>query len=184
MASFNKVILIGNLTRDPELRYTPNGQAVCDFSIAVNRRYTVNGQERDEVCFIDIVAWSKQAESCGKYLKKGSPVFVEGRLRNDTWEDRDGRKRSRLRVTADRVQFMSYGSGAGRSESGYQSNGGNYSAENNYSNNYSNNNASSSGYADYSKRQNQAPSKGFEPMPEPPEDIYSNDYETEDDIPF
>ncbi|MCF7889094.1 MAG: single-stranded DNA-binding protein, partial [Victivallales bacterium] len=106
MASFNKVILIGNLTRDPQLRYTSSGQAVCDFSIAINRKYFVNGQEKEEVCFVDIVAWSKQAESCGKYLSKGSCVFVEGRLRNDNWEDREGRKRSKLRITADRVQFM------------------------------------------------------------------------------
>lgn len=107
MASLNKVMLIGNLTRDPELRYTPGGQAVCDFSIAINRRYTINGQEREEVCFVDIVVWSKQAESCGKYIKKGATVFVDGRLRNDNWEDKEGKKRSRLRVTAERVQFLS-----------------------------------------------------------------------------
>ena len=169
MASFNKVILIGNLTRDPELRYTPSGQAVCDFSIAINRKYSVNGQEKDEVCFVDVVAWSKQAESCGKYLKKGACVFVDGRLRNDTWEDRDGKKRSKLRVTADRVQFMSSGtsSSAPSSRGNYE-----YSEGGNYNNNYAKGSNQNSHHRDY------------EPMPEPPEDIYNSEYESEDDIPF
>jgi single-strand DNA-binding protein len=105
MASFNKVILLGNLTRDPELRYTNSGTAVCEFGLAVNRRF--GDANRDEVCFVDIVVWDKQAESTGRILQKGSPALIEGRLQYDQWEDRETRqKRSRLRVVAERVQFI------------------------------------------------------------------------------
>ena len=105
MASLNKVFLLGNLTRDPDLRYTPSGSAVCEFGIAVSRRFSANGAEQDEVCFVDIVVWSKQAENCKQYLSKGSPALIEGRLQFDQWEDRNGGgKRSRLRVLAERVQ--------------------------------------------------------------------------------
>ena len=114
MPSLNKVFLMGNLTKDPNLRYTPRGSAVCDFGLAVNRRYTTeNGEQKDEVCFIDIDVWARQAESCGKSLQKGSPVFVEGRLRTDSWQDKEGNKRSRLRVTAERVQFLGAPGGRG-----------------------------------------------------------------------
>ena len=106
MAYLNKVILMGNLTKDPKNSSIMSGSAVCEFSIAINRKYTVNGQEKEEVCFVDIVVWGRQADSCGKYLHKGSTVFVEGRLKTDSWEDKEGNKRSRLRVTADRVQFI------------------------------------------------------------------------------
>lgn len=117
MASMNKVFLLGNLTRDPELRYTPGGAAVCEFGIAVNRKFTVNNQEREETCFVDIVVWGKQAETTSRYLGKGAPALIEGRLQLDQWEDKDsGSKRSRLRVVAERVQFMSRGGGAGRDE--------------------------------------------------------------------
>ena len=114
MASLNRVLLIGNLTRDPELRYTPGGAAVCEFAIAINRNYTSKtGEKKDEVTFIDIVAWARQAEICAEYLKKGRPVFVEGRLTQDRWEQPDGQKRSRIRVTADRVQFLGGPGGGG-----------------------------------------------------------------------
>ncbi len=107
MASFNKVILIGNLTRDPELRYTPSGAPVCNFDLAVSRSYTTQGGERrDEVCFITIVVWSKQAEACGEYLAKGRPVLVEGRLQQRSWETPEGQKRSKHEVVAERVQFL------------------------------------------------------------------------------
>ena len=108
MASLNKIFLIGNITRDPEIRYTPSGAALCALGLAVNRKYTTaKGEERDETCFVDIDVWGRQAESCQNYLKKGAPVFVEGRLKFDQWDDRDtGRKRSRLTVTAERVQFL------------------------------------------------------------------------------
>ena len=107
MAYLNKVLLIGNLTKDPELRYTPNGTAVCDFRIAVNRVYTTNNEKKEETCFIDINVWGRQAESVSKYLQKGSSAFIEGRLQLDQWEDREtGKARSRMRVVADRVQFL------------------------------------------------------------------------------
>ncbi len=107
MASLNKVMLIGNLCRDPEIKYTTNGMALCNFSIAVNRKYTPQGEEKEEVAFIDIECWGKQAESCDQYLSKGRPVFIEGRLKFDQWDDKDtGKKRSRLTVNAERVQFL------------------------------------------------------------------------------
>lgn len=115
MASFNKVLLMGNVTRDPELRYTPSGAAVCALGFAVNRRFTnTRGEEQNETCFVDVDVWGKQAENVSRYLRKGSPAFIEGRLRYDQWDDREtGKKRSRLTVTAERVQFLS--SGPGRS---------------------------------------------------------------------
>jgi single-strand DNA-binding protein len=107
MSSLNKVFLMGNLTRDPEVRYTPKGTAVTDLAIAINRTYKgQDGQEREEVTYVDIVTWGRQAETCGQYLSKGSPVFVEGRLQLDQWEDSEGKKKSRLRVLAERVQFL------------------------------------------------------------------------------
>ncbi len=107
MANFNRVILVGNLTRDPELRYTPSGAPVCSFDLAVNRSYTTQaGERRDEVCFITIVAWGKQAETCAEYLSKGRTTLVEGRLAQRSWETPDGQKRSKHEVVADRVQFL------------------------------------------------------------------------------
>lgn len=119
MASLNKVLLIGNLVRDPELRYTPGGAAVCEFSIAVNRKFTGKQGEKEEVSFLDIVTWARQAEICAEYLKKGRPVFVEGRLTQDRWEDqKTGQKRSRIRITAERVQFLGGAGGGGRDVGG------------------------------------------------------------------
>ena len=102
---------MGNLTRDPELRYTPGSNAaVCEFGIAINRRYAQGGVEKDETCFLDIVVWGKQAESCSRYLQKGAAVFIEGRLVYDQWTEKDTqKKRSRIRVTAERVQFLNAG---------------------------------------------------------------------------
>src|SRR5687767_7888264 len=107
-ASVNKVILIGNLTRDPELRYTPQGAAVCEFSLALNHSYTnkQSGQKVDEVSYIEIVAWARTAEICAEYLKKGRQVYVEGRLKQDRWESPEGKKMSKVRVTAENVQFL------------------------------------------------------------------------------
>ena len=108
MASLNKVFLIGNLTRDPELRYTTSGTGVCGMRMAVNRKYSVNGEEREEVCYVDVDAFGRQAETCNQYLRRGSQILVEGRLRYDEWDDREtGKKRNRLQVIAERVQFMS-----------------------------------------------------------------------------
>jgi single-strand DNA-binding protein len=106
MASMNRVFLLGNLTRDPEVRYLPSGQAVADIRLAVSRKFkTANGQEREETCYVDVVVWGRSAEACGKFLNKGSPLLVEGRLQYDEWE-KDGKKNSRLRVVADRTQFV------------------------------------------------------------------------------
>lgn len=116
MANFNKVILMGNLTRDPEVRYIPSGTAVGDLSIAVNRRFrTSDGQDQEETCFVDITVWGRQAETCGEYLRKGRPVLVEGRLKQDRWE-KDGKKFSKLAVVAERVQFLGGGGSGSGSE--------------------------------------------------------------------
>jgi single-strand DNA-binding protein len=108
MASFNKVILLGNLTRDPEVRYTPKGTAVAELGMAVNRVYTTDGGEkREEVTFVDVTLWGRTAEIAGEYLKKGRPVFIEGRLQLDTWDDKQsGQKRSKLKVVADGMQLI------------------------------------------------------------------------------
>lgn len=133
MASFNKVMLIGNLTRDPEVRYTPKGSAVCDIGLAVNRVYSSeSGEKVEEVTFVDVVLWSKLAELAGKYLHKGRPVFIEGRLQMDSWEDKQtGQKRTRLRVVGEQMQFLGSpqggersGGGGGDDEGGYSGGGG------------------------------------------------------------
>ncbi|MBU1726514.1 MAG: single-stranded DNA-binding protein [Candidatus Omnitrophica bacterium] len=114
MASYNKVLLMGNLTKDPELRYTPQGAAVANLRMAVNRKYRNKNQElKEEVCFITAVVWNKQAETCNQYLHKGSPVFVEGRLQSRSWEDNAGQKRSVIEVRAERVQFLGSGKSTG-----------------------------------------------------------------------
>ena len=114
MASFNKVILLGNLTRDPEVRYTPKGSAVCDLGIAVNRVYTTDsGEKREEVTYVDVVLWARLAEIAGEYLKKGRPVFIEGRLQMDSWDDKQtGQKRSKLKVVCEHLQLLGGGRGA------------------------------------------------------------------------
>lgn len=125
MANLNKVMLIGNLTRDPELRYTPKGTAVADLGLAVNRRVSDgNGNWSDETTFVDVTVWGNTAENSQKYLSKGRGVFVEGRLQLDTWEDKQsGQKRSKLKVVGENVQFLpdgrggSGGGGGGRSQS-------------------------------------------------------------------
>jgi single stranded DNA-binding protein (ssb) len=113
MASLNKVFLIGNLTRDPELRYTPAGLAVVNLRLAVNRRYKDrNGEQKEDVCFVTVTAWDKQAEVCNQYLQKGKPVFVEGRLQSRSWETTDGQKRNVLDIRAERIQFLGSAKGA------------------------------------------------------------------------
>ncbi|MFA5146685.1 MAG: single-stranded DNA-binding protein [Candidatus Omnitrophota bacterium] len=107
MANLNKVLLIGNLTRDPELRYVPSGTAVATFTIAVNRFYTTPaGEKKEQTSFIRVVVWGRRAEVSGEYLSKGSPVFVEGRLQSRAWETPDGQKRSTIEVVADNIQFL------------------------------------------------------------------------------
>lgn len=103
---FNKVILIGNLTRDPELRYTPQGTSVCNFGMAVNRKYKQGDEMKEEVTFINIVVFGKQADTCGQYLNKGNAVLVEGRLQERRWETEEGQKRSKHEVVAQSVRFL------------------------------------------------------------------------------
>lgn len=107
MANLNRVFLAGNLTRDPEVRYTPAGTAVTDLGLAVNDTYkTKAGETKETTTFVDVVVWGRQAETCGEYLSKGSPALIEGRLQLEQWQTESGEKRSRLRVHADRVQFL------------------------------------------------------------------------------
>jgi single-strand DNA-binding protein len=108
MASYNKVLLMGNLTRDPEVRYTPKGTAIANIGLAVNRVWnTESGEQKEEVTFVDVEVWGRQAETAGQYLSKGRPVFIEGRLRLDSWDDKEtGQKRNKLKVVAERVQFL------------------------------------------------------------------------------
>jgi len=133
MASLNKVMLIGNLTRDPEVRYTPKGSAVCDMAIAVNRRYLneATGERVEEVTYLDIVLWNKQAELAGQYLAKGRSVFIEGRLQMDSWEDKaTGQKRSKIRIVCENMQFLdSKAGGGGGGYQGGDDEGGGYSPQ-------------------------------------------------------
>lgn len=115
MASFNKVILVGNLTRDPELRYTPKGTAIAKIGIAVNRVWTAEtGEKKEEVTFVDVDVFGRTAENVGQYMRKGRPILIEGRLRLDQWDDKQtGQKRSRLGVVAETVQFLGSAQGGG-----------------------------------------------------------------------
>jgi single-strand DNA-binding protein len=106
VAGFNKVILIGNLTRNPELRYTPNGTPVASLGLAVSRRYKQGDDLKEEVCFVDIVVFGKQAEHCGQYLSKGNGIIVDGRLQQRRWETDDGQKRSKHEVVAQTITFL------------------------------------------------------------------------------
>lgn len=123
MASLNKVMLIGNVTRDPEVRFTPKGTAVAEVGLAINRVFTPEGGEkREETTFVDVTFWGRQAEIVGEYAKKGKPIYVEGRLQLDTWDDKQsGQKRSKLRVVGEQLQLL-----GGRPGGGGQSGGGDY----------------------------------------------------------
>ncbi len=198
MASLNKVFLIGNLTRDPELRYTPGGMAVCDLGLATTRRFTVNNQEREETCFVDITVWGKVGENCKNFLEKGSPVMVEGRLQLDQWEDQSGVKRSKLRVVAESVQFL----GARRNAPGMD--GGGYAPGNqgggsfrqSYSGNSGNYGGAPAGGQQYSQPQSgnysrSNPVPAAPPIPPPsfappsmPGGTAGDMGESEEDIPF
>jgi len=128
MANFNRVIVMGNLTRDPELRYTPSGAPVTSFGLGINRRFRdSSGTQKDEATFVEIVVWGKQAEVCNEYLGKGRLVLIEGRLRQERWETREGESRSALKVVADRIQFLPNGrsQSASGGEEGTDPDGGN-----------------------------------------------------------
>jgi single-strand DNA-binding protein len=164
MASFNRVILLGNLTRDPELRYIPSGMAVTDIGLAVNdRRKTPAGEWVEETTFVDITLWGRTAEVACEYLTKGTPVLVEGRLKLDTWEGTDGQKRSKLKVIGERMQMLG---GRGQGGPGGPGGGGGAPA------------ARSAPQRGGSQQYNQAPptDEGFEPPPPEPSGG--------DDIPF
>ena len=119
MANFNKVMLMGNLTRDPQLSYLPSQTAVVDFGMAINRKYTgKDGQQKEDVCYVDCQAFGKQAETLNKYMSKGRPIFVEGRLKFDSWTAQDGSKRSKHRVTVENFQFLGGGGGNAQGRSG------------------------------------------------------------------
>ena len=128
MPSLNKVLLMGNLTRDPELRVTPKGTSICQFGLAINRQFKMeSGESREEVIFVDIEAWGKQGETIAKYCTKGRPLYVEGRLRLDQWEDKNTKeKRSRMKVVLEQFQFLGdgRGGGGGAAPAGDESSGG------------------------------------------------------------
>ena len=186
MASLNKVYLLGNLTRDPDLRSLPSGQSVCELGLAVGRRYVnSNGQEVEDTCFVDVVVWGRSAANCKQYLEKGSQVLVEGRLQLDQWEDRNGGgKRSKLRVVAEQIQFMNRRSDGGNAGSGapaYGNGGGNYGAP-----------QQQGGYSRPAMPRQPMPQaapggmpRQQQPMPPmPPEGAFNPDEGMEDDIPF
>ena len=120
MASFNKVILVGNLTRDPELRYTPKGTAIAKIGLAVNRVWTNEaGEKKEEVTFVDVDIFGRTAENVGQYMRKGRPILIEGRLKLDQWDDKQtGQKKSRMGVVAETVQFLGGAPGAGEGGGG------------------------------------------------------------------
>ena len=189
----NKVYLMGNLTADPALRYTPGGAAVCELRMAINRTFmSSSGQPREEVTFVDVTVWNKTAENCQRFLAKGSPVFVEGRLQLDQWEDREtGKRSSRLRVVADSVQFLSTPSrrdGAAQDNSnGYQ----NQPRQQYAPRQFNRDNSYQQGGAPRQFNRDNAPARGndydnSQRMPEPMEPVSEDPYiaDAEDDIPF
>lgn len=186
MASFNKVILIGNLTRDPELRYTPKGTAIARLGLAVNRSWrTETGEQREEVSFLDIDAFGKQAEIIGEYLRKGSPLMVEGRLKMDSWDDKTtGQKRSRLLVVLESFQFLD--SKSDRSGGGRDSGSGSSFRSGSRSNDSDNFEESSSGSPspDYSTRSGRnTPASSHDSSSSGGGDFDSG-MDDEDDVPF
>ncbi|MDZ4828986.1 MAG: single-stranded DNA-binding protein [Phycisphaerae bacterium] len=125
MANLNKVMIMGNLTRDVELKQIPNGQQVAQIGLALNRRFkTKEGEDREEVTFVDCEAWGRQAEVIAQYMSKGKPIFIEGRLKLDTWEDKDGKKQSKMRVVVEDFQFIGARDGAGSGGGGANTEGG------------------------------------------------------------
>jgi single-strand DNA-binding protein len=160
MANLNKVMLIGNLTRDPELRHTPKGTAVSEISMAINRVWNNDqGQKQEETTFVEVTLWGRQAELAQQYLTKGRPVYIEGRLQLDSWDDKEtGKKRSKLRVIGENMQFLSSGTGAGGN-----SGGGNYSERPQQSSS--------------APQQRSGPPQGASAAP-------ADDFQEDDDIPF
>lgn len=163
MANLNKVMLIGNLTRDPELRHTPKGTAVSEISLAINRSWSnEQGQKQEETTYVEVTLWGRQAELAQQYLTKGRPVYIEGRLNLDTWDDKEtGKKRSKLRVIGENMQFLSSGTGTGGSSGG--------------------------GGGGYSERPQQSSPPSQQARPGPPQGASPapvDDFQEDDDIPF
>jgi len=133
MASVNKVMLVGNLTRDPEVRYTPKGSAVADIGLAINRYYnTESGEKREETTFVDITLWGRLAEIAEKYCHKGKPVFIEGRLQLDSWEDKaTGQKRNKLKVVGENLQLLGSAGDSGPGGGSSNNQGNNYASQEN-----------------------------------------------------
>lgn len=161
MANLNKVMLIGNLTRDPELRHTPKGTAVSEISLAINRNWTNDqGQKQEETTFVEVTLWGRQAEVVQQYVTKGSPIYIEGRLQLDSWDDKEtGKKRSKLRVIGENFQFLSGKPGSGGGG------GGDYSER------------SQSSSAAAAPQQRSGPPQGASAAP-------ADDFQEDDDIPF
>ncbi len=132
MANLNKVLLMGNLTRDPELRYLQSGTAVCDFGLAMNRKWrSGTGEQKEEVCFVDVTFFGRTAEVVSEFMKKGRPMFIEGRLKLDTWTGKDGQKRSKLHVIGENMQFIdSRGSREATGQTGQRPSAGETTPEN------------------------------------------------------
>ncbi len=184
MASFNKVILMGNLTRDPEVRYTPGGTAVTDIGLAVNRYWTDKGsnERKEETTFIDITLWGRQAEIAGEYLSKGRPVLIEGRLHLDQWDDKEtGQKRSRLKVVGETLQLLGgRADGGGNSGGGSSGGAGSSAAPANVSE------RPASGFRPNAARQNTAPSYDEFNGGRSPDQSFYDDVPSSggDDVPF
>jgi len=181
-------MLIGNLTREPEVRYTPKGSAVSDLGIAVNRTYvTDSGEKMQETTYVDVVVWSRLAEIAGQYLHKGSPVFIEGRLQMDTWEDKaTGQKRSKIRVVADNLQFL-----GGRREGGDDNGGGSFQASAGGGSGYQGGGSSGGFPSGPSPRTNVRPAGQGAPRPAPQRQPQADDFGDgpitdgmDDEIPF
>ncbi|MGP1484741.1 MAG: single-stranded DNA-binding protein [Campylobacter sp.] len=183
---FNKVVLVGNLTRDIELRYTTTGSAIGNSAIAVTRKFNANGEKREETCFIDITFFGKQAEIANQYLSKGSKVLVEGRLKFDQWADNNGQNRSKHTVSVENMEML--GSNQGGNQSGYNAQNSNYGGN---SNGYSSNqNYNNHGGQNQNYQQRQQPKQQSQPQ----EDYYKDDfqeidvdadkYDSDETIPF
>lgn len=183
---FNKVVLVGNLTRDIELRYTTTGSAIGNSAIAVTRKFNANGEKREETCFIDITFFGKQAEIANQYLSKGSKVLVEGRLKFDQWADNNGQNRSKHTVSVENMEML--GSNQGGNQSGYNAQNSNYGGN---SNGYgSNQNYNNHGGQNQNYQQRQQPKQQSQPQ----EDYYKDDfqeidvdadkYDSDETIPF
>ena len=159
MANYNKVILVGNLTRDPQLKYLPSQTAVCEFGLAINRRWRgQDGEQREDTCFIDCNVFGKQAETFNQYMKKGQPVLIEGRLQLDRWETQDGQKRSKHRVNVQSFQFLGQAGGGGQGRTAPQQG-------------QSNQPPAQSPHDDYDGGYDNPPQQQNEPSPPPGDDI-------------